>query len=91
MKLSRRILIAALVGLMTVGAQAQEFTKGKPIIKARLGYNLGGTMPLGMPASIRKLNSYSLQMAPAVGANVLLPIDASRGIQLGLLFENKAM
>lgn len=76
---------------MAMSAQAQDFTKGKPIVKARLGYNVGGTMPLGMPASIRKLNSYALQMAPAVGANVLLPIDATRGIQLGLLFEHKAM
>ena len=26
--------------------------------QARLGYNIGGTMPMGMPASIRGLDSY---------------------------------
>ena len=24
----------------------------------RIGYNIGGTAPVGMPATIRKLNSY---------------------------------
>ena len=26
----------------------------------RIGYNIGGTAPVGMPATIRKLNSYRL-------------------------------
>lgn len=28
---------------------------------ARAAYNIGGTAPIGMPASIRKMNSYSLR------------------------------
>ena len=27
----------------------------------RIGYNIGGTAPVGMPATIRKLNSYDFQ------------------------------
>ena len=29
--------------------------------QARIGYNLGGTAPIGMPATIRTLHSYTLQ------------------------------
>lgn len=38
--------------------------------QARIGYNLGGTAPIGMPATIRTLHSYTLQ------PNLLLGIDA---------------
>ena len=36
----------------------------------RIGYNIGGTAPVGMPATIRKLNSYDFQ------PNVSLGLDA---------------
>ena len=98
MSLIRRYIVMTVVMMMALAfhghaqnTQELGFIKGKYQVKARLGYNIGGTMPLGMPASIRKLNSYSLQMTPAVGADFLLPIDNSRGVQIGLLFEHKGM
>ena len=57
----------------------------------RVGYNIGGNMPIGMPAEIRKLNSYTPQMNPSVGADLQLPLSANWGAMAGLRFENKAM
>lgn len=37
---------------------------------ARAAYNLGGTAPIGMPSTIRKMNSYSLR------PNFMLGVDA---------------
>ena len=64
-------------------------------VKVRVGYNIGGTMPVGMPATIRSLNSYTPQIAPTVGADVLLPLHlplrGQWGFLAGLRFERKAM
>lgn len=75
---------------VAVVAMAQEF-QGRTIIIARFGYNLGGTMPLGLPASIRHLNSYTPQLAPSVGVDVLFPNDDWRGFLTGFRVERKAM
>lgn len=57
----------------------------------RVGYNVGGNMPLGMPEEIRALNSYTPQMNPVVGGDALLPINDRWAGYIGLRFENKAM
>ena len=36
----------------------------------RIGYNIGGTAPVGMPATIRKLNSYDFQPNVSLGLDV---------------------
>ena len=68
---------------------AQEFEHKQIIV--RLGYNIGGTAPLGLPATIRHLNSYTPQMSPALGLDVLFPFDGWRGVLTGLRMERKAM
>ena len=60
-------------------------------VMVRGGYNIGGTMPVGMPASIRRLNSYTPQMTPSVGADVLLPWRDRFSVMAGLRVERKAM
>lgn len=60
-------------------------------IDARLGYSVGGTAPVGMPATIRKLNSYTLQPNFLIGADFTKPLDNHWGLLLGLQFENKGM
>lgn len=71
-------------------ACAEEFGS-RPMITARVGYNVGGTAPIGMPATIRHLNSYTPQLAPAVGVDVLVPNDGWRGFLTGVRIERKAM
>lgn len=58
---------------------------------ARLGYNIGGTMPIGIPATIRSMNSYKMK------SNLTLAIDGQKdlagrwGIMVGLKLEKKGM
>lgn len=58
---------------------------------ARAAYNLGGTAPIGMPATIRKMNSYSLRPNFTLGIDAFHPFNDKWGIMFGLHFENKGM
>lgn len=58
---------------------------------ARAGYNLGGTAPIGMPATIRTLHSYSLRPNFTLGLDAFHPFNAKWGVMFGLHFENKGM
>ena len=60
-------------------------------VKARLGYNLGGTAPVGLPASIRGINNYRLQTNPSLGLDAVKPVGNGWGVLLGIRFENKGM
>lgn len=59
----------------------------------RFGYGLGGSAPIGMPATIRHLNKFPLTPNLQVGLDAQKPIkDGSRwGVQVGIHFENKGM
>lgn len=58
---------------------------------ARAAYNLGGTSPIGMPSTIRKMNSYSLRPNFMLGVDAYHPFNDRWGIMFGLHFENKGM
>lgn len=58
---------------------------------ARIGYNIGGTAPIGMPASIRTLHSYSLRPNFTLGIDAYHPISKRWGYIGGIRFENKGM
>lgn len=58
---------------------------------ARAAYNIGGTAPIGMPSSIRKMNSYSLRPNFTLGLDAYHGFDDRWGILFGLHFENKGM
>ncbi len=60
-------------------------------MRARLGYNIGGTTPLGLPNTIRSIDSYSLTPSFMIGLDVQYPLNEKWGIQAGLHMENKAM
>lgn len=57
----------------------------------RIGYAIGGTAPLGMPATIRGLNKFQLQPNVSFGADAIKPINSRWGILAGIHFENKGM
>lgn len=56
-----------------------------------VGYNIGGTAPIGMPASIRTLHSYTLQPNFTLGVDAHHVISGKWGFLGGLHFENKGM
>lgn len=60
-------------------------------VKLRVGYNIGGTAPLGLPASIRNIDAFRMTPSLAVGCDVALPLGEHWGLATGLHFENKGM
>ena len=58
---------------------------------AQVGYNLGGTTPIGMPASIRTLHSYTLRPNFTLGIDAFRPFNEKWGMMFGIHFENKGM
>lgn len=57
----------------------------------RLGYNIGGTAPVGMPATIRSMNSYDFQPNVTVGLDIWRDFWDKWGVATGLHIENKGM
>lgn len=57
----------------------------------RFGYMLGGTAPVGMPATIRSLDKYELEPNVTLGIDVNKPLGPRWGITTGLRLENKGM
>lgn len=75
----------------TQPSQAQEGFLSDVTVKARAGYHIGGTAPINMPRSIRKLNSYTLQPNFSLGIDAEKPLGRRFGVLIGLRFENKGM
>jgi hypothetical protein len=84
------ISLLALTFPLFASAQGQGFWNDVTL-SSKLGLNIGGTAPIGLPSSIRKLNSYTLQSNPAIGINAEKPIDKRWGVLVGLYYENKGM
>lgn len=57
----------------------------------RLGYNIGGTAPLGMPATIRSMEKFELQGNFLLGFDVQKDFWGRWGLMTGLRFEKKGM
>ncbi len=56
-----------------------------------IGYNLGGTLPMPLPASIRSIDAFRPTASLAVGGIAALPLGETWSIATGLRFENKGM
>ena len=81
------IILSFLLSPFTLSAQADSLD-----VKVRAGYNLGGTSPIPLPASIRSIDAFRLTPSPMVGADIQFPIPNSQfSISAGLCFENKGM
>lgn len=85
-----RTVLLGLLTMVSAASHADCFHDGATA-QFRLGYTLGGTMPLGMPASIRSLNSYGLLPNPQTAVTVDFPIAGIWGIETGFRAERKAM
>ena len=57
----------------------------------RFGYGIGGTAPIGMPATIRSMDSYKLTPNFTLGLGIYRGIDEHWGLTSGLYLENKGM
>ena len=95
-KIRTSILALLLLGNMNVVCAKKENEAKNNFLHnytyyARLGYDLGGTAPIGMPASIRTLHSYSLKPNFTLGVDAYHTIHNKWGYIIGLHFENKGM
>lgn len=82
--------LACLMMLIARPAKAQEDTR-KLQLKARVGYSIGGTAPLGLPASIRSIESFRLTPNFMVGIDGMVPLTEKIGLQAGLHLDIKDM
>lgn len=60
-------------------------------VKFRLGYNIGGTAPIGIPATIRSIDGYRLTPSFMAGVDASVKINKRWGLSAGIRIENKAM
>ncbi len=58
---------------------------------ARAGFSIGGTAPVGMPASIRGLDRYTVQPNVTLALDAYKPLGNGWGIMAGFHLENKDM
>ena len=86
----KRNILSLLTLLLCIGTNAGQ-PLGDVQLAGRVGYSLGAAAPLGIPASIRKLNSFQLTPNFLVGLYARLPLTGPWGVQAGLRFENKGM
>lgn len=85
------ILLSALLAMQWQCLTMAGNTGDNLALKLRFGYNIGGTAPLGMPASIRSLDKFCLTPSFMAGADAWLPVKNDFGITAGLRVENKGL
>lgn len=74
----------------TIGVSAIDIF-GNLNYMVRLGYDIGGTMPVGMPASIRSINKFTPTANLLIGLDAYKPLTNKWGLQAGFHYENKGM
>lgn len=87
----KKIFSMACVAMFSLAVHAQQCGLDDVKVDARVGYNLGGTSPVGLPASIRELKSYDLTPSFLVGVDAEKPLASRLGLLMGLRLENKGM
>lgn len=91
MKKNIIICIAFCLAWLMPGRALAANPDGGLQLKARVGYNIGGTAPIGLPATIRSIDAYRLTPSVMAGADLQIPLHGNWGLMAGLRFENKAM
>lgn len=60
-------------------------------LKARAGYSIGGTAPMGIPATIRSVESFKLTPNFMLGIDAMYPLTEKLGLQAALHYDIKDM
>ena len=77
-KIYNKLIIGAFLVLLTSLPVAAEGFFDDVEMKARLGYSIGGTAPLGMPASIRSIEAFHVSPSHSVASGVFRRVSCSR-------------
>ncbi|MGN0068698.1 MAG: porin family protein [Prevotella sp.] len=89
--ISLTVMALLILGLTSINAQGIDRLLSNLDMTARLGYNIGGTAPVGLPATIRSLDRYTLQPNASFGVDVGKKVAGRFGIMAGIHLENKGM
>ena len=88
-----KYLLLSLIGLAlnTSHPAAAQTNTQKLQLKARVGYSIGGTAPLGLPATIRSIEAFRLTPNFMVGVDGMYRLSEKFGLQAALHYEIKDM
>ena len=86
----RTFITTILFGAATLGASAAGLLHDLSY-KVRLGYNLGGTAPVGMPATIRGLDKFTPKMTFTIGMDAFRELNGPWGVMVGFHLEKKGL
>lgn len=81
------LIVAAITALPACAAGLLD----NLVYNLRFGYSIGGTTPMGMPATIRSMDKYTLAPSFNLGLGVYRDLSTHWGITTGLYLENKGM
>lgn len=87
----KKTIISLVLACMAVASSSAEGFLDNLKYDLRVGYDIGGTAPMGMPASIRSLDNYRLTPSVMLGLGVYKPLTGHWGITTGIRLENKGM
>lgn len=91
MIMSRNRILIFLLSVLGCGITVLAQNPRKVDYEVGLGFNLGATTPMGLPAEVRKIDSYKPTVNLSIGAQAVYRLSPKWGIGAGLTFENKGM
>lgn len=86
----RRLITVIVTAAVALASHGERLTDGLNY-NVRLGYNIGGTAPIGIPATIRGMDSYKPKWNLSYGFDVQKDICGRWGVMAGIHLENKGM
>ena len=86
-----RLFVLVCMALFAAHHVTAQDSKDRILVKARVGYAIGGTAPLGMPASIRSVESFKMMPNFMVGIDGMYRFSERFGVQTALHYEIKDM
>ena len=88
---SRRVFATLTTLAVFILAATAQTGRGDIDVRLRAGYSIGATAPLGLPATIRSIESFRLTPNFVVGADATCHLTTLWGLKVGLAIENKGM
>lgn len=85
------ILIFATVLMISNNISAQNSDNRTFDLSFILGFNMGATAPVPIPAEVREINSYNPKFNPQLGFNLVYNLNERWGVGTGLSLDWKGM
>ena len=89
--MKKMILVVLCIAWFATGKAQGQGENARLAWNVRVGYSIGGTAPIGIPATIRSIDAYRLTPSFLMGGDVKMPFQKGWGLMAGLRVENKAM